>query len=229
MAASVVTVARASLLLAAAALLPVALAPWAAEPLLRLLAVHRAGDQPPFEAVLLAGSGVAVLGCACWLGLAVATAVVDALTDGISTPARRLSPPAVRRLVLLACGAAVGSAGVAVPAAADTAGAGAGSVASASVRTVLTGLPLPDRAAGALRPDGRDPAAAGYVVRPGDSLWRIAARLLAPGGADPDVAAAARALYRANRPTIGPDPDLLLPGQHLRLPRTHPADREDAS
>lgn len=224
MAASVVPVARASLVLATAALLPVTLGPWAMEPLLRLLAAHRAGDQPQFEALLLAGSGVAVLGCACWFGLAVATAVLDALTDRFPAPARRLSPPAVRRLVLLACGAAVGSAGVAVPAGADTAEAG-----PAPVGTVLTGLPLPDRTAGALRTDGREPATADYVVQPGDSLWRIAARLLMPGGADPDVAAAARALYRANRPTLGPDPDLLLPGQHLRLPRTHPADREDAS
>lgn len=56
------------------------------------------------------------------------------------------------------------------------------------------------------------------VVRPGDCLWSIAAAHLAPGASDADVAAAWPAWYRVNATTVGPDPDLLLPGQVLAVP-----------
>lgn len=56
------------------------------------------------------------------------------------------------------------------------------------------------------------------TVRPGDSLWSIAARHLAPGASDAQVDAAWRAWYAANRPVIGADPDLILPGQLLHAP-----------
>jgi nucleoid-associated protein YgaU len=49
-----------------------------------------------------------------------------------------------------------------------------------------------------------------YVVRPGDTLSGIAARLAVRGGW--------RALYAANRPRIGPDPDVIRPGAVLVLP-----------
>ena len=48
-----------------------------------------------------------------------------------------------------------------------------------------------------------------YTVRPGDTLSGIAAGL---GMRD------WRPLYEANRSVIGPDPDLLRPGQVLTLP-----------
>jgi nucleoid-associated protein YgaU len=70
-------------------------------------------------------------------------------------------------------------------------------------------------------PAGPDVAGAHVVVR-GDCLWHIAAdRLLAQLGRPPDdgeVAAAVRAWWHANADVIGPDPDLLLPGQILRPP-----------
>ncbi|TAK69146.1 MAG: hypothetical protein EPO13_08000 [Actinomycetota bacterium] len=56
------------------------------------------------------------------------------------------------------------------------------------------------------------------VVRRGDCLWHIASQVL------PDRATAAaidrewRRWYAENRRTIGPDPDLLIPGQRLREP-----------
>jgi len=49
-------------------------------------------------------------------------------------------------------------------------------------------------------------------------LWSIAARHLAPGASDAQVDAAWRAWYAANRPVIGADPDLILPGQLLHAP-----------
>jgi hypothetical protein len=220
----VVTAARGCLVLGAVALLPAALGRWAAEPLLALVATHRAGHQPTFESLLLACAACAVLLCAGWLVLAVAAGVQEALTGRAPALARRLTPLAVRRTTLLACGAAVGSAALVAPATADTAEA-----APPASATVLTGLPLPDRTTGPLLPGAvRHDVAPDHVVRPGDSLWRIAARLLGPDSPDQDVAEAMRALYRANRAAIGADPDLLLPGQHLELPRTLPAHREDA-
>jgi LysM repeat protein len=56
---------------------------------------------------------------------------------------------------------------------------------------------------------GRRPAVR-YVVQPGDTLSGIAARFAVRGGWP--------ALYAANRPLIGPDPNLIHPGAVLVLP-----------
>jgi nucleoid-associated protein YgaU len=56
------------------------------------------------------------------------------------------------------------------------------------------------------------------VVKPGDTLWSIAATELGPNASAEDVANRWPAWYAANRPLIGPDPDLILPGQVLRIP-----------
>lgn len=52
-------------------------------------------------------------------------------------------------------------------------------------------------------------------VRPGDSLWVIAASLPAPAG---DTRKLTGQIYELNRETIGSDPDLIFPGQRLVLP-----------
>lgn len=57
-----------------------------------------------------------------------------------------------------------------------------------------------------------------YVVTPGDSLWSIAAEHLEPGASAAQVAAAWPRWYAANRDVIGPDPDLIHPGQLLLAP-----------
>ena len=59
--------------------------------------------------------------------------------------------------------------------------------------------------------------AARYVVQPGDTLSGIAARLAVRGGW--------AALYAANRPVIGPDPDVIRPGTVLVLPGGKPVTR----
>ena len=76
----------------------------------------------------------------------------------------------------------------------------------------LSGLPLPDRAEGPGHPPSRS-----VVVGTGDSLWAVAERQLPPGAGDQRVAAAWHALYRRNRAVVGPDPDLIRPGQVLVL------------
>jgi hypothetical protein len=66
------------------------------------------------------------------------------------------------------------------------------------------------------------------VVRPGDSLWRIAARL-SPAPAQPALVDSAwRRIYAVNRPPLGADPDLIHPGDVLRIPRALTADRTPA-
>jgi nucleoid-associated protein YgaU len=60
-------------------------------------------------------------------------------------------------------------------------------------------------------------ASATYVVRAGDSLWTIAQRLVPTAPAD-EVDEAWRRIHRANRSTLGKDPDLIIPGTTLRLP-----------
>ncbi len=68
------------------------------------------------------------------------------------------------------------------------------------------------------RPDPEDLRT--VVVRRGDCLWTIAARALGPAATDAQIAMAWPHWYAANRATIGPDPDLLLPGQRLLAPRS---------
>jgi nucleoid-associated protein YgaU len=56
------------------------------------------------------------------------------------------------------------------------------------------------------------------LVRPGQSLWRIAAEHLPPHASDAQIAAAWPHWYAANRTTVGPDPGRLAPGQVLHAP-----------
>ena len=141
-----------------------------------------------------------------WLWLVTTVTVVEVVAG-----AAPRSGGATRRLVLLACGAAV-VAGTALPAQA-TGGDGV---------EVLVGLPLPERAvtpAASGRPaaPATAPTATSYVVRSGDSLWSIA---LAHPAAGTDVGARWRAIWRHNLDVVGDDPDLIHPGQALRLPGT---------
>ncbi|HLR93487.1 MAG TPA: LysM domain-containing protein [Jiangellaceae bacterium] len=66
-----------------------------------------------------------------------------------------------------------------------------------------------------------DPDARHRVVRPGDTLWTIAAEHL---GGTPERAAVAAAWprwYQANADLIGPDPNLIQPGLRLRVPQPY--------
>ena len=136
---------------------------------------------------------------------------------------RRGVPASLRRLILTGCGAVVVS-GLAAPAHAG------GGPAAAPGAEVLAGLRLPERIAVAplergarVRPT--KPPVGTVVVRPGDTLWSIAAADLAERGAaespaPTDVAAYWPRLYALNLGVIGPDPAVIEPGQRLRLPAT---------
>ena len=143
------------------------------------------------------------------LWLVTATTVVGILRG------RTLPSGATRRLVLLACGVAV-VAGTATPALA----------AGGDGRELLAGLSLPERAVAPVvhRTAATAPADADtYLVRPGDSLSSIA--LAHPGSGS--LEDRWRAIWRTNRDVVGDDPDLILPGQALRLPRPTPLTSQD--
>ena len=118
----------------------------------------------------------------------------------------------LRRVVLLLCG-------VALAAPLGTASADE----HPRPRPGIAGLPLPDRATGPAHahpdpPTVRPAAPRTVVVRAGDCLWHLAAADLPAGAGPARVTARWRAIYRLNAAVIGPDPDLIHPGQHLALP-----------
>jgi nucleoid-associated protein YgaU len=93
----------------------------------------------------------------------------------------------------------------------------------------LDGLPFPDRSvtAGPVGPAAPStpaspatPTASSdhHVVQTGESLWSIAADTLPPRVTAAQVASASASWYDANRAAIGPDPDLIHPGQLLAAP-----------
>ena len=63
------------------------------------------------------------------------------------------------------------------------------------------------------------PAPKEYTVERGDSLWYIAIKEYGFSSDDAaDIQAAVSKLYQANKDVIGPDPDLIRPGQVLVIP-----------
>ncbi|HWJ10185.1 MAG TPA: LysM peptidoglycan-binding domain-containing protein [Nocardioides sp.] len=130
-------------------------------------------------------------------------------SPGTVRAGRRTGP--VRALLLAACGVAA----VAGPAAATGDGPA----------PALDGLPLPDRATGATThaaPADRPDRPSTVRVRPGDSLWAIAARTLGPDATPADLTSYWHRIHALNASAVGADPDLLHPGQQLRLPPPAP-------
>ena len=181
-----------------------------------------APPSAPFDAWLTWLCAVATALCVAWGWLVTTVVVVEA----VSRRPQRVPTPGVptwaRRLVLGACGVAV--LGWATPA---LAAAGHPEPQHRERPSILQGLPLPDRAEGGsvsavvARAITHTPAAEPHRqhrVRPGESLWSIAETRLGDPTYWPRI-------YALNRGLIGPEPDLIQPGQLLRLPT--PIQRED--
>jgi nucleoid-associated protein YgaU len=176
-------------------------------------AAARVGGAEGIDHVLVAACTTGLALSLAWLWLVTSLTVAQVAVGSVPR-----GGGATRRLVFLACGVAV-TAGTTLPA--HAAGGGGADV--------LVGLPLPERAVSATttrQPRTTAPAATGgtYVVRPGDSLWSIARSHPAPGT---DVESRWREIWRLNRDVVGADPDLIHPGQALRLPETEPHTEKD--
>jgi hypothetical protein len=185
-------------------------------------------DQP-YPVFLPQCCAVVLLGCAGWmwlltalvLGEAVSTAVRTGDAPVTSLPRRRRGvPTAYRRLLVGACGLALSAGGVA-PALATPGPVHVAPhpafTARAHLGSTTTGAASPHQDA-----DAPVPAAAAseqILVRPGDSLWRIAAQRLPREADDATITHTWRRLYTANRDVIGDDPDRLEPGQLLNRPQ----------
>jgi nucleoid-associated protein YgaU len=172
------------------------------------------GKHADFTALLTSGAAtVVVLGC-CWLALVAIATVIEAVTHG-HTRALRFTgcPVAWRGWLLGACGAVI-VAGTAAPTYAAPQWTSPNEVA---------GLPLPGRTVGAVA----EPTHRTVVVRPGDSLWRIAERELPATAGLARIDRLWRRIAARNGSVIGPDPDVIQPGQRLALPST--SDPEERS
>lgn len=126
--------------------------------------------------------------------------------------ADRLTPAVFRRMVEASLGVTLVLTTSAQVAAAAT--PGPAHTATPTSRFTDPTPPVPDR------PDVRPRHADAHLVRvrPGDSLWRIARTHMPGRPTDRAVSREWHRWYAANRPVIGPDPDLIVPGQHLRPP-----------
>jgi hypothetical protein len=147
-----------------------------------------------------------------WALLIGVAATLEVLSSGrLALTSRTGCPAPVRRVLLAGLGVLLAGAGaVASPVSAAPTPSGS--------RGQL-GLPVPVRPTGAAYAEPRRHV----EVRPGDCLWRLAHRRSPPGATDREVARLVTRTYRSNRRVIGPDPDLIQPGQQLRLPRQRPA------
>ncbi|EFC83176.1 hypothetical protein FrEUN1fDRAFT_3663 [Parafrankia sp. EUN1f] len=81
-----------------------------------------------------------------------------------------------------------------------------------------TGTPATAPGAPPQNPMSSAGGSAEIVVLRGDSLWSIVARHLGPGATSEQIAAEWPRWWSANADVIGPDPDLILPGQRLVPP-----------
>jgi len=175
---------------------------------IRLLAPSVSVQGPGFEGGLVRGCALVASACTVWGWLSSVAVVGEALRLG-GRPGPRPTPgvpAAYRRLVLAACGVALTAAG-------GPALAAPGADPAQGMPVTVAGLPFPARAIDL-------PAQTHRVVgvRPGDSLWAITARRLAPDASGREITEAWEALYARNKAVIGDDPDLIRPGQQLVLP-----------
>ena len=192
---------------------------------------HR--PTPSFDALLEQAAAWVLLGTLGWGAVLVLAAVVERLSAG-RLPALGWvgCPRRVRPLLLAAVGLAVllpGAAAQATPGSAGGSsgeGGGTGRALPAPSRPVDDGATpthtAPLRQALAPRPAPATAPGDTVTVRPGDSLWSLSAERLGPRSRAAEVAVLVEGVHRLNREVVGPDPDLLRPGQQLRFPVVPP-------
>jgi nucleoid-associated protein YgaU len=170
----------------------------------------------PLDVAVTEVAALALVGCGLWMWAVTSVVVAEVLREGAGhgRGSGRV-PTAARRVVLLACGAALAG-GVVHPSYA--AGPDSHHAAGPRHRSPLSGLPLPDRAV-----TSRRPVQHALRVRAGDTLWSLAARDLPSGSTAARITRRWHAIYAVNRSVIGPDPDVIEPGERLRIPGKDPS------
>jgi nucleoid-associated protein YgaU len=164
-----------------------------------------------FGDLLVTGATWALVLTGMWAAVIVAAAAVEVVTSGRWALTTRLGCPAPVRRALL------GGLGIVL--------AGGGAVVAGPVSATPGPLGQPGRGQLGLPVPARPTDSPPLVprqrveVRPGDSLWRISTDQLQGTFSDQDVVRLVARTYRANRTVIGADPDLIRPGQQLRIPR----------
>ncbi len=218
-----------TLVLVAAAMLLVGATP-------ALLLQAGRGDPSPDAAVAIAAAAAAwlILGWIC-LGLALSLVEIGTEVAGrriwspVSRAAHGMTPPGLHTAIRasLRLGLVASSAGAVLVAAPGAVHAESGNSerwpsvdrlvvdrsavdSSAAHRAAADHRAVPQRS-------GARPTVA-YRVHPGDTLWDIAAAHLPPGSSAAAIAARWPRWWSANRQIIGPDPNLLRPGQRLQPP-----------
>ncbi|MGZ4451104.1 MAG: LysM peptidoglycan-binding domain-containing protein [Nocardioides sp.] len=200
-----------------------------------LVPVAANGSRGPVTAdvLLVRLCAAAAVPAVAWLWILTTVVTLQAARGRLD--AVRGVPTGVRRVVLAACGVALVGSAVAPAGAAEPGPVARDQRVTTVVARLVAGLPLPDRATtprrrapvhrspaprhGTARPERTEQPPRTVTVRPGDTLWSIAARDLAPGTSAADVNTHWQAIYAANRALIGGDPDVIEPAQRLRLPR----------
>ena len=177
----------------------------------------------PFNDLLATVASWLLVGCASWLLLICGAALLEARTAGrLQATAWMGCPPSLRRALLAALGVTL----VATPSPAHPA-TGSGSPDWISSPTgasaphpalPVPALPVPARPVGSMR----GTSVACVLVRPGDTLWRLAEHRLPATALPAAVADLVERLHRRNWHVIGPDPDLIHPGQRLVVPAPQP-------
>jgi hypothetical protein len=201
---------------------------------------QRTVDTGGVDALVLAAVGLVAWAVWLWgaagLGLTALSAAPGLLGATCSILVRLVLPAAARRgaagLLGLSLSVAplLGTASVLLPTVASAAGPSAGTPASSagtpSPSAAVPDWPSPTPTAGVPDwPSGRPTPSQGsapHVVLRGECLWDIAAGRLGQGRpsapTNREIARAVHAWWSANSSVIGPDPDLLLPGQVLSPP-----------
>jgi nucleoid-associated protein YgaU len=208
-----------------------ALAPHPVATAAALTAPQRLADTAGPDAVVLAVAGLLAWLVWAWAALGLLLTAASALPGALGALARlllRIAVPAgLRRAASLALGVGIG---LNAPFLAGTALAATTTPSTTSTTSGST-APVPDwpavpstaapRAPAPPATTPAPPATGGHVVVRGDCLWRIARDALEAAGDRPSdavVASSVRAWWTANQAAIGPDPDLLRPGQVLQPP-----------
>lgn len=140
----------------------------------------------------------------------------------------RCAPVRVRRAVAVALGVGllVGSgASMATAAPAPAAAAVSLDWPATDRAAPVTGLGSLDWPEATPAPAVTPRSAPRVTVADGDSLWSLAREALPAGATDSQVAASWPSWWSANRQVVGEDPDLIHPGQSLRVPHRPRGDR----